>query len=157
MTKRFWMVVAVINILFSACAPAHDRAAFSDDNQGVNDLGMPNPPSIPDLANGRQQPPRVEELGSKLETAGANWLFGDGIGKTMLNVGAVVAFPPYAIYLVGNAGLAMFGQEPLYVTDLLPEAPREGYLTVYDAVTSVPGMVTSTIAGEEFRTPKRLQ
>lgn len=123
----------------------------------VNELGMLNPPSVPDLASGKQKPPTFDELGGQLETAGANWLFGDGIGKTMVNVGAVVLFPPYAIYLVGNAGLAMFGQEPLYVTDLLPEAPREGYLTVYDAVTSVPGLLTSTVAGEEFRVPKRLQ
>ena len=157
LSLKYLVLVLFIYSFLLGCSSSSNDSARPVDYAGINELGMLNPPSIPDLATGKEKPPQMDELGDQLETAGSNWLYGDGLGKTILNVGAVVLFPPYAIYLVGNAGLAMFGQDPLYVTDLLPEEPREGYLTVYDAVTSVPGMLTSTVAGEDFRVPERLQ
>ncbi len=68
----------------------------------------------------------------------------------MANVGTVVVFPPYALYLLGNAGLALAGYEPLYVTDALPGEARDAALTVYDGITSVPGRIAAGVAGEEF-------
>lgn len=63
----------------------------------------------------------------------------------------MVVFPPYIAYLLGNAGLALAGYEPLYVTNLLPNTPRGYVLTVYDGVTSVPGRFNAAVAGEEYK------
>jgi len=111
---------------------------------------MENPPSFMDLATEKSKPPTPDELEVILAEEGEKWFYGPGLGRTMLNVGTIVAFPPYAIYLVGNAGLKYAGYDPLYVTDLLPEEPREGVLEVYDGVTSVPGRLTSAASGRDF-------
>ena len=92
-----------------------------------------------------------EENGEVLRQAGRRWIYGQGVGQTMLNIGAVVLFPPYAIYLVGNAGLALAGYQPLYVTDALPTNVRKNYLGAYNGVTSVPGRISASIAGEDFQ------
>lgn len=115
------------------------------------------PPSIPDLAYGRQKPPTYEEVRSQFSERGRGWFYGAGLGKTIGNIGAAVAFPPYLAYLVGNAGLSLAGYEPLYVTDLLPEEEGQGVQQVYDAVTSVPGLVAARVAGEKFNTPESLR
>lgn len=109
-----------------------------------------NPPSLMDLATEEAEAPAPEELKVILAEEGEKWFYGPGLGRTMLNVGTIVAFPPFAIYLVGNAGLKYAGYNPLYVTDLLPEEPRQGVLEVYDGVTSVPGRLTSAADGREF-------
>jgi len=97
-------------------------------------------------------PEKGQEL---LGEAGANWWYGQGLGETALNVGAVVAFPPYAIYLLGNAALSLSGYEPIEFSNALPEAPREQWRSVYEGVTESPGRVTAAIAGEEFRSKER--
>ena len=68
----------------------------------------------------------------------------------MLNVGTVVLFPPYALYLLGNAGVAFAGYEPMYVTDALPEPARKEVLGLYNGVTGVPGRLNALVAGERF-------
>lgn len=68
----------------------------------------------------------------------------------MLNIGTVVVFPPYALYLLGNAGVAFAGYEPLYVTDALPEPARKEVLGFYNGVTGVPGRVNALVAGEPY-------
>lgn len=68
----------------------------------------------------------------------------------MLNVGTVVLFPPYALYLLGNAGVAFAGYEPLYVTDALPEPAKKEVLGLYNGVTGVPGRLNALVAGERY-------
>ncbi len=115
----------------------------------TNDM-FSNPPSIRELATGEATPPTPEELEVKLQESAEKWFYGRGLGRTMTNVAAIAVFPPYAIYLLGNAGLQLAGYDPIYITDALPGEGRETVLGVYDGITSVPGRVTSTIAGREF-------
>lgn len=91
-----------------------------------------------------------EEINQQLDEYTDRWLYGGGMGRTLLNVGTVVFFPPYAIYLLGNAGLAVAGYEPLYITSAIPEGPRKYVLGAYDGLTSVPGRVSASISGREF-------
>lgn len=92
-----------------------------------------------------------DENSSKLKEYKNNWLYGHGLGKTLTNVGMVAIFPPYAIYVLGNAGTQLLGYEPYYVSDALPESTRKPVLKAYNGVTSVPGRISAGIAGEEFR------
>ena len=131
--------------------PRKPDLASSKPQGEAGSISLERPPSIPDLASGKTAPPTPEEFNEQLGDYGRKWFYGGGIGRTMVNVGTAVAFPPYLIYLVGNAGLAMAGYEPLCPADLLPETPREYVLTVYNGVTSVPGRVTALIAGKEFQ------
>ena len=96
-------------------------------------------------------PDQAQEL---LGEVGDNWLYGQGIGDTAVNLGAVVAFPPYALMLIGNAALSVSGYEPLALSDTLPEQPRAMWRQTYDQVTSVPGRAAASAAGTEFRTPE---
>lgn len=98
-----------------------------------------------------QKPLPPENAEEVLSEIGESWLYGPGLGQTALNVGAMVVFPPYAIYVVGNSILSMSGYEPLYVTDLLPDSERAEVNDVYDEVTTAPGRVSAAIAGKEFR------
>jgi len=115
-------------------------------------LAAPVNPATPavapatDTASKANGAPTFSEVSEKA----GKWFYGPGVGRTMANVGTSVLFPPYAIYLIGNAALSLSGLPSLYLTDALPEESRAGVLTVYDGVTSVPGKVTSTIAGREF-------
>ena len=68
----------------------------------------------------------------------------------MLNIGTVVLFPPYAIYLLGNAGIAFAGYEPIYVTDALPAPAKKEALGLYNSLTGVPGRVNALVAGKRF-------
>lgn len=100
------------------------------------------------------EPEKNREL---LAEAGSNWLYGQGIGNTMLQVGATVLFPPYAAVLVGNAALELSGYDSLGVSSFLPAGSREAWLEGYHAVTAVPGRLNSQVAGEEFRDPAEAQ
>ena len=93
-------------------------------------------------------PEQAEEI---LEVAGGNYIYGQGVGRTALNVGATVLFPPYGIYLLGNALLDYKGYQTYYVTDILREKGKQGWDRVYDTVTSAPGRVLAGLAGEDFR------
>ena len=97
-------------------------------------------------------PANTDEVQEQLAESTDNWFYGPGVGRTMLNVGSIIVFPPYALYLLGNAGLTFAGYDPVYVTDALPEEPREKVLSVYDNVTSVPGKINAGIADREFHT-----
>ena len=108
------------------------------------------PPSIPDLMSGEEKPPTTEEAQEQVSEAGSRWAYGHGFGRTVSNIGAIVVFPPYALYLVGNAGAQLAGKEPIYVTDYFPKPARSGWFTVYDGITSLPGRLTALVAGREF-------
>ena len=106
--------------------------------------------SVAGLASGEALAPTPEEAQRKLGEMGDNWLYGYGMGRTAVNIGAIVLFPPYAIYVLGNAALQVAGEDPLYLTDALPDAPREAYLNAYDGVTGTPGRLSAALAGVPF-------
>ena len=80
-----------------------------------------------------------------------DWAYGEGLGTTIVQVGAVIAFPPFAIALVGNAGLSLSGYEPVTVAKILPEPVGNAWKEGFSTVVSAPGKVSAAIAGEEFR------
>lgn len=96
-------------------------------------------------------PEKAEQL---LDVVGENWLYGNGIGSTALNLGAAVAFPPYALVLLGNAALTIAGYEPIEVSKVLPEEIGNVWSDAYDGVTSGPGRVAAFVADREFITPE---
>lgn len=106
-------------------------------------------PSV--LATSSQQigPDQAQEV---MESAASNWFFGQGVGETALNAGAVLAFPPYIAVVLGNAALSLSGYEPITVSGLLPEEQGEVWSDTYDAVASSPGRLSAAVAGKEFRT-----
>ena len=53
----------------------------------------------------------------------------------------------------GNAGIALAGYDPLYVTDALPDSARTGVLSAYNEVTSVPGRINAAMMREKFCPP----
>jgi hypothetical protein len=107
----------------------------------------------PEATNLQKGVPQIapEDAPKVLSEVGENWLYGPGLGQTALNVGAIVVFPPYAIYVLGNSLLSMSGYEPLYVSNLLPDDERAEFNEMYDEVTTAPGRVSAALAGKEFR------
>jgi len=105
-----------------------------------------------DLSQFAAEPLTPEQSRDVLETAGGNWFFGQGFGDTLINIGGVVVFPPYAAVLLGNAALSLAGYEPLEFSQALPDGAREGWRETYGTVASGPGRLTSVIAGREYRT-----
>jgi hypothetical protein len=114
-------------------------------------MDLTEPPNLLGLAKGEVVPPNPDEAQELLEQEGAEWFYGRGLGATLLNVGAIIIFPPYGLYLLFNAGMKMAGEEPVYISDALPGEARERVAAVYDEVVGVPGKITSTLANEEFR------
>ena len=97
------------------------------------------------------QPLTPEETDELLSKTGDDFVYGPGLGKTALNVGAVVMFPPYAIYLVGNALLEVGGYEPIEISDALGKEGSANWDSAYEAVISGPGRVTAAVAGREYK------
>lgn len=98
-------------------------------------------------------PEKINEknAGEIAKEAGGNWLYGQGVGETAVAAGGIFVFPPYALYLLGNAALSYSGYEPLYVSDALPENAKASWNNAYENVTSGPGRLNAAIAGKEFR------
>jgi hypothetical protein len=105
-------------------------------------------PEIEVALHGPLQPEEAEDL---LGEVGENWLYGEGFGATLLNVGAVVLFPPYGLYLLGNGLISVAGYEPLEVTKMLPKEQEKDYKAFYSEVISAPGRLSAIIADEEYR------
>ena len=161
--RRLFFLPTLFSLLLGACSAEQEKIPPKEESaqkpaprsaavRGAQaSLLFERPPSIPDLATGRTPPPTPTEFKEQMGESGRKWLYGPGLGRTVANVGTAIVFPPYALYLLGNAGLALAGQNPLYLTDALPETPRRGVLAVYDGVTSVPGRVSAMIAGEQYQ------
>jgi len=107
--------------------------------------------SVIGLIKGEQTPPSTHVVTSQLKEKGNDWLFGHGVGKTILNIGTAIAFPPYSIFLLGNAGLQVAGFERMDLIKALPQKVSNPVGIAYDEVTSVPGRIASVIAREQFR------
>lgn len=111
--------------------------------------------ALPDVQYVLENPMGPDQSKAVIKEVGSNWLYGQGIGETALNAGAIFAFPPYGLLVLGNLALNGMGYESVGFTNLLPEEARNDYLKVYDGVTSVPGQITSKIAGKEFVTKEK--
>ncbi len=129
------VVLLAISICLSGCGVLKRRDSPPDDPL-ISAAQRPIPPA------------KAQEVVSEV---GSNWFYGPGLGQAALNVGAMVVFPPYAIYVLGNGLLSYAGYEPLYVTNLLPKESRNNVNEIYDGVTSAPGRFTAAVAGTEFR------
>lgn len=112
-------------------------------------------PGVGDIEIAEQavtNPMSPEETEAMMGDVASNWFYGQGLGETALAVGTVVLFPPYALYLAGNAVLSLSGYEEVRVSQALPDSGEDIWNSVYDGVTSVPGRVTSGVSGREYVT-----
>lgn len=119
---------------------------FSDRNRallGATDVFEPDLLEKKSKKTDKTQEQKFEEFSSA-------WLYGHGMGRSMLNIGTVIIFPPYAIYLLGNAGLQLAGYDQLHLSSLLPVPAEEIFSGAYNGLTSVPGRISANIAGREF-------
>jgi hypothetical protein len=105
-------------------------------------------PSNLDLIGKPMPPEKAEEV---LSEVGKNFAYGPGLGDTALSIGTAVVFPPYAIYLLGNAVLSLSGYEPVTVSSLLPPEDGKAWSESYDSIVSGPGKVVAAMAGHEYR------
>ena len=149
MNRRFcdglsygWRVGALLSLLAIAvgCIPAKRT-----------------PEEQPSLTAVVKQPLSPEETKALLKDAAGNWFYGQGVGDTMVQVGTIAVFPPYAILLISNAALSIGGYEPLGVSKVLPEEGKNTWDSFYNGLTSAPGRFTAAVAGREFITPKQAQ
>jgi phosphatidylglycerol:prolipoprotein diacylglycerol transferase len=127
-------VVVIILPGLIGCGVVHERP--KDKPSGLDVVGKP------------MSSDQAKEV---LSTVGGNFAYGSGLGDAALNVGTAVVFPPYALYLVGNAVLSLSGYEPVTVASLLPEEDGKKWSSTYDSLVSGPGKVVAAVAGREYR------
>jgi len=144
---KFLLLLPLLCVFFACSVASQDTSTLKE---GRARLDFNKPPTISELASGEATPASNEELSDMMQDATHDWFYGKGLGTTVLNVGTIIIFPPYALYLLGNAGLQLSGYEPLYITDALPKESKDDVLGVYDMVVSSPGRVTAHLADEEF-------
>jgi hypothetical protein len=94
------------------------------------------------------EPEQAKEV---LQELGSNFAYGPGLGDAAVNLGAVVLFPPFGLYLVGNAVLSLSGYEPITVASLLPAEDGAAWSQTYDEAVSGPGRVVAALSGREYR------
>jgi hypothetical protein len=146
MTRAFIYLLAFFSFSWAGCAPATQDLDPTHNDYGLRTVSEDSSEVENELTREPSQPPAPPTL----EDLGNRWLYGPGLGRTAANVGTTVLFPPFALYILGNAGLQLAGYDPIYATDALPETPRETVLSFYDGITSVPGRVAALIAGRPY-------
>ena len=97
------------------------------------------------------KPMSPEQAKAVLGEVGSNFAYGPGIGDAAVNLGAVIVFPPYILYLLGNTALSLSGYEPVTVSSLLPQEEGKAWSNGYDTVVSGPGRFVAAAAGREYR------
>ena len=97
------------------------------------------------------KPLTPEQSGAVLDETGKNLLYGEAFGETLLNVGGIVLFPPFGLFVLTNAGLSLAGYETMKVADALPEPLATHWAEGFTAISSVPGESAAYLAGENFR------
>lgn len=95
---------------------------------------------------------QLELTGDLLQSASGNWLYGPGLGQTMMNMGAVAIYPPYVAVVVSNLALDLAGYDTIGLGLLLQDDSEEKWDTAYDTFISGPGRVSSLMAGTPYRT-----
>lgn len=109
------------------------------------------PKSQVDELSAVSNPMSPEKAKKVLGEVGSNFAYGPGIGDAAVNLGAVIVFPPYIVYLLGNTALSLTGYEPVTVSSLLPQEDGKAWSNGYDTVVSGPGRVVAAAAGREYR------
>lgn len=139
--RRWGLVVAslVLAVALAGCTGLQKKR--KDQHDPMEQISR-------DLTQKPMPPDQAQEL---LGEMGENWLYGQGVGQTVLNAGAIYIFPPYGLYVLGNSLLSFTGYEPLYVSNLLPDEEKKQFNFFYDNLTSAPGRVNAAIAGKEYR------
>lgn len=130
-------IVPLICLLLTGCGLLKERTPQSDIQMEIAEKAVSHPLT-------------PEQTESMMGDIASNWFYGQGVGETMLAVGTVVVFPPYAIYLAGNAILSLSGYQEVRISQALPESGEDIWNSVYDGVTSVPGQMTASVAGREY-------
>jgi hypothetical protein len=97
------------------------------------------------------QPMSSEKAKAVLGEVGGNFAYGPGLGDAAVNLGAVIVFPPYILYLLGNTALSLSGYEPVTVSSVLPEEQGKAWSNGYDTVVSGPGRMVAAASGREYR------
>jgi hypothetical protein len=133
--RRIGVLLLVISVVFSGCGTVFKKRPPTKKTS-MDLIGEPIPP---------------EQAKEVLSEVGKNFAYGTGLGDTALNVGAIVVFPPYAIYVVGNALLAVTGYETITPSKVLPKKAGESWAETYDTIVSGPGRVVAALAGHEYR------
>lgn len=110
------------------------------------------PQSQVDEMSAVTQPMSSEKAKAVLGEVGSNFVYGPGLGDSAVNLGAVIVFPPYILYLLGNTALSLSGYQPVTISTLLPEEQGKAWSNGYDTVVSGPGRVVAAAAGREYRT-----
>lgn len=109
------------------------------------------PKSQVDEMSAVSQPMSSEKAKAVLGEVGSNFVYGPGLGDAAVNLGAVIVFPPFLVYLLGNTALSLSGYQPVTVSSLLPEDAGKAWSNGYDTVVSGPGRVAAAAAGREYR------
>ena len=109
------------------------------------------PKSDQDELSAVSKPMSSEQAKEVLGEVGSNFAYGPGLGDAAVNLGAVIVFPPYIVYLLGNTALSLSGYEPVTVSSLLPEEQGKAWSHGYDTVVSGPGRMVAAAAGREYR------
>lgn len=130
-------------VVFAGCASQNNNDSYYNRYERYAEEGNEEL-----VARSPVTPGTVQPDASKVSQ---DWLYGQGIGNTIFNAGGVIAFPPYALYLLGNGLLTFGGYENLYVTDALPDEARGEWKKTFNTVASTPGRVTASISGQEYR------
>lgn len=113
------------------------------------------PSSEKQLTELAKKPLSPDETKALLSDVGENWLYGEGLGSSVLTVGTIALFPPYAIYVLGNSALSLTGYEELRVSNMLPDEERAQWNGVYEQISSGPGRLAAAVAGKEYRDKER--
>jgi hypothetical protein len=150
MTKR-----NAINAVFSSSKIIGCALAVSLLSSGCGTV-LREKPVRPDLNSSVKQPLTGEQSMEVLGTAASGWWHGQGLGETILQAGTVVAFPPYALMVLGNGALNMAGYESIGVSSFLDDESRKVWLDGFGNVTSGPGRLTASLAGKEYKTEEVL-
>ncbi len=139
------LVIIFSTILNCSCAVRNDSSVeqltYHSDTWRTD-----KPPSIGEITKAVKE----KKVDEKLEGMKDWWLYGPGIGRTMLNVGTTIIFPPYALFLLTNAGLSISGYETIKPIEALPDRTKELANKTYNNIASVPGRFSAYLADREY-------
>lgn len=137
--------------MLCSCTALHPVESGAPEGADTFDDRTEQPLGQLDLKKLAAKPLPPEKAAETMSELGKNWFYGHGFGETLVAAGLIAAFPPYAIYAVGNAALEYGGYKPLYVTNLLPAKERYAWRESYDTFVSGPGRLAASANGEQFR------